>query len=65
VRRPAATLEEDARGLSTVRDAVAGHRLWAELYDRDVNDTFGVQDQISQTLVIALKEISTAEHRAP
>jgi adenylate cyclase len=42
-------------------DAVAGHHLWAERYDRDVNDIFGVQDEISHRIVIALKEILTAE----
>jgi adenylate cyclase len=38
-------------------DAAAGHHLWAERYDRDASDIFGVQDEISQAIVIALKEI--------
>jgi adenylate cyclase len=42
-------------------DAVAGHHLWAERYDRDLNDIFGVQDEISQKVAIALKVILTAE----
>jgi adenylate cyclase len=46
-------------------DAVAGHHLWAERYDRDVNDIFGVQDEISHAIAVALKEILTAEHGAP
>jgi len=45
-------------------DAVAGHHLWAERYDRDLNDIFGVQDQISQKIAIALKVILTAEEEA-
>jgi adenylate cyclase len=46
-------------------DAVAGHHLWAERYDRDVSDIFGVQNEISQRIVIALKEILTADNGAP
>ena len=42
-------------------DTVAGHHLWAERYDRDLSDIFGVQDEISQKIAIALKEILTAE----
>jgi adenylate cyclase len=38
-------------------DAAAGHHLWAERYDRDASDIFGVQDEISQAIAIALKEI--------
>ena len=45
-------------------DAVAGHHLWAERYDRDVNDVFGVQDEISQKISIALKVVLTAEEEA-
>jgi TolB-like protein/class 3 adenylate cyclase len=45
-------------------DAVAGHHLWAERYDRDVNDVFGVQNEISQKISIALKVILTAEEEA-
>jgi adenylate cyclase len=44
-------------------DAVAGHHLWAERYDRDVNDIFGVQDEISHTIVIALKEILALDNQ--
>jgi adenylate cyclase len=45
-------------------DAVAGHHLWAERYDRDLNDIFGVQDEISHKIAIALKVILTAEEEA-
>ena len=45
-------------------DAVAGHHLWAERYDRDLKDIFGVQDEISQKIAIALKVILTAEEEA-
>jgi adenylate cyclase len=42
-------------------DAVVGHHLWAERYDRDLNDVFGVQHEISQKIASALKVILTAE----
>ena len=45
-------------------DAVAGHHLWAERYDRDLNDVFGVQDEMSQKIVIALKVTLAAEEEA-
>ena len=45
-------------------DAVAGHHLWAERYDRNLNDIFGVQEEISQKIAIALKVILTDEEEA-
>jgi adenylate cyclase len=45
-------------------DAVAGHHLWAERYDRDLKDIFGVQDEISQEIAIALRVILTADEEA-
>ena len=45
-------------------DAVAGHHLWAKRYDRDLNDIFGVQDEVSQKIAIALKVILTAAEEA-
>ena len=35
-------------------DATGGH-VWAERYDRDLNDIFALQDEISQAIVAALK----------
>jgi adenylate cyclase len=35
-------------------DASGGH-IWAERYDRDLNDIFALQDEISQAIVQALK----------
>ncbi len=35
-------------------DATTGHHLWAEHYDRDLEDIFAVQDNITQQVVIAL-----------
>jgi adenylate cyclase len=45
-------------------DAVAGHHLWAERYDRNLNDIFGVQEEISQKIAIALKVILAGEEEA-
>ena len=35
-------------------DATTGHQLWAERYDRDLEDIFAVQDEITREVVIAL-----------
>ena len=36
-------------------DGATGSHLWAERYDRDLNDIFALQDEISQAIVAALK----------
>ena len=35
-------------------DAVAGHHVWAEKYDRDLNDIFKLQDEITIRIIRAL-----------
>jgi adenylate cyclase len=35
-------------------DAITGHHLWAERYDRYLEDIFAVQDEITREVVIAL-----------
>jgi len=43
-------------------DGLGGGHLWAERYDRDLTDIFGVQDDITQRIVAALKiKLSKAE----
>jgi adenylate cyclase len=37
-----------------IEGATGGH-IWAERYDRDLNDIFALQDEISQAIVTALK----------
>jgi adenylate cyclase len=54
-------VDDQVRITAQLVDAVAGHRLWAERYDRDASDIFGVQDEVSQTIAVALKGILTAE----
>ena len=36
-------------------DATTGGHLWAERYDRDLNDIFALQDEISEAIVSALR----------
>jgi adenylate cyclase len=36
-------------------DGTTGGHVWAERYDRDLNDIFALQDEISQAIVAALK----------
>jgi adenylate cyclase len=35
-------------------DATTGHHVWAERYDRELNDIFAVQDEIMREIVVAL-----------
>ena len=35
-------------------DGVTGHHLWAERYDRKLEDIFAVQDEVTQTIVATL-----------
>ena len=50
-------------------DGASGGHIWAERYDRDLNDIFALQDEISEAIVDALKlkllpeEKRSIEHR--
>jgi adenylate cyclase len=50
-------------------DGASGGHIWAERYDRDLNDIFAIQDEISEAIVAALKlkllpqEKKAIEHR--
>jgi len=46
-------------------DAAAGHHVWAERYDRELDDIFAVQDEISEaiTTTVAPAFISAEERR--
>jgi TolB-like protein/Tfp pilus assembly protein PilF len=52
-------------------DAASGHRVWAEQYDRDLDDIFSVQDEITSVIVATLAGRiedagrHRAEHKAP
>ena len=36
-------------------DAITGHHLWAERYDRDLQDIFALQDEITKKILVALQ----------
>ncbi len=45
-----------------VVEAASGNHIWAERYDRDLEDIFALQDEITQTIVGAVEpELSAAE----
>jgi TolB-like protein len=45
-------------------DAMTGHHVWAERYDRELKDIFTLQDEVIQKIVFALKVKLTAEEQA-
>jgi adenylate cyclase len=36
-------------------DALSGHHLWAERYDRDLDEIFNVQDELTQKIITAMQ----------
>ena len=40
---------------SQLTDALSGHHLWAERYDRTVKDVFTIQDEITKNIITALQ----------
>jgi adenylate cyclase len=43
-------------------DAISGNHLWAERYDRDLNDIFAVQDELTKKIITAMQvELTTGE----
>jgi TolB-like protein/Tfp pilus assembly protein PilF len=36
-------------------DALSGHHLWAERYDRDLKDIFSVQDELTKKIITAMQ----------
>ena len=51
VRRAASRIRINAQMI----DGATGGHLWAERYDRDLSDIFAVQDEVTRTIVGALK----------
>ena len=45
-------------------DALTGHHLWAERYDRNLKDIFAVQDEITKNIITALQVKLTAGETA-
>ena len=62
---------ERVRVTGQLIDAASGHHLWAEKYDRKVDDLFEVQDEITDSICAALQavlgiaEIERARIKAP
>ena len=55
-------LSQKVRINAQLIDATTEHHLWAERYDRDLNDLFALQDEIVQTIVATLAiQVSDAE----
>jgi adenylate cyclase len=52
-------------------DAIKGHHLWAERYERELKDTFALQDEITGNILSALQvkltrgEQATMRHKGP
>ncbi len=51
---------DQVRVTAQLIDAISGHHLWAERYDRQVADYFTVQDEIARNVVTALEVKLTA-----
>jgi len=47
--------EDRVRITAQLIDAISGHHLWAERYDRDLKDIFALQDEITMKIVTALR----------
>ncbi len=60
VRRVASRIRINAQMI----DGTTGGHLWAERYDRDIEDVFAVQDEVTRTIVNALKVELTAGEEA-
>ena len=48
-------VENRVRITAQLIDAISGRHLWAEQYDRDLNDIFAVQDEITMKIITALR----------
>jgi len=48
-------VESSVRITAQLIDAITGHHLWAERYDRDLKDIFAIQDEITMKILTALR----------
>jgi TolB-like protein len=46
---------DELRITAQLIDALSGHHLWAERYDRNLNDIFAVQDDLTKKIITALQ----------
>jgi adenylate cyclase len=56
--------EDRVRITTQLIDATTGHHLWAERYDRDLEDIFALQDEITIQIITALQVKLTQGDRA-
>jgi len=55
--------EDRVRITAQLIDALDGHHLWAERYDRDLKDIFALQDEIAMKVINSLQvELTEGEH---
>ena len=47
--------EDRVRITAQLIDALSGHHIWAEKYDRNIKDIFAVQDEITKKIITALQ----------
>jgi adenylate cyclase len=46
---------DEIRVTAQLIDALSGHHLWAERYDRNLSDIFAVQDEITKKIITAMQ----------
>ncbi|MGD8985330.1 MAG: tetratricopeptide repeat protein [Desulfobacteraceae bacterium] len=56
--------EDQVRVTAQLIDALSGHHLWGESYDRDLKDIFAVQEDITKNIITALHVQLTAGEQA-
>jgi TolB-like protein/Flp pilus assembly protein TadD len=59
IRRAGARLRITAR----LSDAATGHSVWAERYDRRLEDVFAIQDEIAQSIALSLRVMLTDKEK--
>jgi adenylate cyclase len=47
--------EDKVRITAQLIDAIQGHHLWSERYDRNLKDIFAVQDEITKKIITAMQ----------
>lgn len=59
IRRAGERLRITAR----LADTASGHSVWAERYDRRMEDVFAIQDEIAQSIALALRVVLTEKEK--
>jgi adenylate cyclase len=59
IRRAGDRLRITAR----LADTASGHSVWAERYDRRMEDVFAIQDEIAQSIALALRVVLTEKEK--